>query len=106
MNVYMEVETVRGGGADLRAIAPGARRASDRVKAPAETAAAGNAGFLTGDAGVRWQAALGEVTAGVERRVAWQGEQVGGSADDMEGADAGVGRDFRRIGQRLSKREG
>jgi hypothetical protein len=100
VNVYMEVEKVRGGGADLKTIAPGARKASDRVEAPAETAATGNAGFLTGDAGVRWRTALGEVTASVERRVSWQGEQVAGSADDMEGTDGGVGADFRRIENR------
>ncbi|GAA1694331.1 hypothetical protein GCM10009830_47660 [Glycomyces endophyticus] len=104
MDVYMEVEKVRGGGADLRTIAPGARKASDRVQAPAEHAASGNAGFLTGDAGVRWQAALGEVTQGVEDRVSWQGEQVTGSADDMDGTDTRVGGEFRRIERRTPAR--
>ncbi|WP_335989541.1 hypothetical protein [Glycomyces sp. MUSA5-2] len=103
MNVYMEVDRVRGGGADLRAVAPGARKASDRVEAPAQTAADGNTGFLTGDAGVRWQAALGEVTAGVERRVAWQGEQVTGSADDLDGADGEVGGRFRSIARSVPR---
>ncbi|MFB9658979.1 hypothetical protein ACFQS3_12865 [Glycomyces mayteni] len=103
MDVYMEVDRVRGGGADLRAVAPGARKASDRVEAPAEAAATGNAGFLTGDAGQRWRAALGEVTEGVERRVAWQGEQVTGSADDMDGADGEAGGRFRSIGRSVPR---
>lgn len=91
MSVFMEVEQVRGGGAGLRAIAPGARRASDRVRAPAESAASGNSGFFTGDAGVQWQAALSTVTESVERRVEWQGTQVTGSADDLDGCDREVG---------------
>lgn len=107
MNVYMEVEKVRGGGADLKTIAPGARKASDRVQAPAENAAAGNAGFLTGEAGVEWKTALEGVTAGVERRVAWQGEQVAGSADDMDGTDGDVRGNFRSIERRVPvKRRG
>ncbi|MQM25732.1 hypothetical protein [Glycomyces albidus] len=107
MNVYMEVEKVRGGGADLKTIAPGARKASDRVQAPAENAASGNAGFLTADAGVQWRTALDEVTAGVERRVAWQGEQVASSADDMDGTDGDVGGNFRSIERSIpAKRRG
>ncbi|SDD67728.1 hypothetical protein [Glycomyces harbinensis] len=104
MTVFMKVEQVRGGGADLRTLAPGARRASERVRAPAESAASGNAGFLTGQAGVQWQAALGTVTEGVERRVEWQGAQVTGSADDLDGTDRSVGGDIESIGRDLPVR--
>lgn len=106
MNVFMEVERVRGGGADLENLAPGARRAFERVQAPAETAAAGNSGFFTGEAGVRWQAAFGTVTEGVERRVAWQGTQVTGSADDLDGTDRGIGGDLASLERGLPARRG
>ncbi|MCD0446710.1 hypothetical protein LO763_24125 [Glycomyces sp. A-F 0318] len=106
MDVFMEVERVRGGGADLESLAPGARRASERVQAPAETAASANAGFFTGEAGVQWQAALGAVTEGVERRLAWQGVQVTGSADDFDGADRGVGGDLAAIERAMPARRG
>ncbi|WP_026924058.1 hypothetical protein [Glycomyces arizonensis] len=104
MDVYMEVERVRGGGGGLRTIAPEARRASERVQAPAENAASSNGGFFTGAVGVDWQSALSAVTEGLERRVAWQGEQVSGSADDMDGCDREAGGRFRDIGRELPRR--
>jgi hypothetical protein len=97
MNVFMAVDRVRGGGADLRALAPGARRASERVQAPAESAAAGNGGFFTAEAGLQWQEALGAVTEGVERRLEWQGTQVADSADDLDGTDREVGGNLTAI---------
>ena len=107
MNVFMEVQQVREGGTDLRTLAPGALRASDRVQAPAENAESGNAGFFTGSAGVRWRDALGTVTEGVERRVAWQGTQVSASADDLDVADRGVGGRLQAIERELpAKRQG
>ncbi|HLU27272.1 MAG TPA: hypothetical protein VKZ65_02460 [Glycomyces sp.] len=91
MDVFMEVERVRGGGTKLTTIAPRARRASDRVREPADHALAGNEGFFTGEAGLRWRSALETVTEGVERRLDWQGRQVAASADDMDGCDREVG---------------
>jgi hypothetical protein len=101
VDVYMEVERVRGGGANLRTIAPGARRASERVRPPAENAASANGGFLTGEAGVRWQTALGTVTEGVERRVDWQGTQVSASADEMDDCDREVNGNLKGIEREL-----
>ena len=106
MDVFMEVERVRVGGTDLKTLAPGAQRAFERVKAPAETAASGNSGFLTGEAGVQWQTAFGAVTEAVERRVEWQGVQVTGSADDLDGTDRGIGGDLEKIERDLPARRG
>jgi len=87
MTVHMDVDDVRSGGSGLRGLAPNAQNASRRVERPAATAAEKNRGFATGDAGRRWQTALAAVTSGVERRLTWQGDQVVGSADDVEAAD-------------------
>jgi hypothetical protein len=100
----MEVEPVRGGGADLQALAPGARRAAERVQAPAENAASSNGGFATGGAGVQWQGKFDAVTEGVERRVDWQGAQVTTSADEMDGCDREVGGRFRDLQDRVPAR--
>ncbi|MFG3341405.1 hypothetical protein [Glycomyces sp. NPDC048151] len=102
--VYMEVEQVRGGGGDLQALAPKAKLASDRVQAPAESAASSNGGFVTGDAGVGWHGKFDAVTAGVERRVQWQGEQVTGSADELESCDQEVRGRFRALQRRIPVR--
>ena len=87
MTVHMDVDDVRTGGSGLRSLAPGAQNASRRVERPAATAAERNTGFATGDAGRQWQTSLAAVTTGVERRLDWQGEQVIGSADDLNTAD-------------------
>jgi uncharacterized protein YjbJ (UPF0337 family) len=102
--VYMEVEQVRGGGGDLRALAPKAKLASDRVQAPAQAAASGNGGFVTGDAGVQWHGRFDAVAAGVERRVDWQGAQVTGSADELESCDQEVRGKFRALERRVPAR--
>lgn len=100
----MEVEQVRGGGGDLQSLAPKAKLASDRVQAPAATAASGNSGFITGDAGVQWHERFDAVTAGVERRVDWQGAQVTTSADELESCDQEVRGKFRAIERRIPAR--
>ncbi|MCC3764676.1 hypothetical protein K3N28_16585 [Glycomyces sp. TRM65418] len=87
MTVHMDVEAVRTGGIGLRGLAPNGQAASRRVERPASTAADRNRGFATGEAGRRWQAALAAVTAGLEHRLTWQGDQVVGSADDVEAVD-------------------
>jgi hypothetical protein len=87
MTVHMDVEDVRTGGTGLRNLAPNSQNASRRVERPAAAAADQNHGFATGDAGRRWQSALAAVTTGVERRLTWQGDQVIGSADDLDSAD-------------------
>ena len=87
MTVHMDVDDVRTGGTGLRSLAPNSQNASRRVERPAATAAEKNTGFATGEAGRRWQTALAGVTGGVERRLAWQGDQVVGSADDLDAAD-------------------
>lgn len=97
MTVHMNVDDVRSGGTGLRGLAPGARNASRRVERPAQDAADRNGGFATGEAGRRWQAALAAVAAGVERRLDWQGEQVVGSADDLEATDREAGNRFGGI---------
>jgi hypothetical protein len=102
--VYMEVEQVRGGAGDLQTLAPKAKLASDRVQAPAQTAASSNGGFVTGGAGVRWHGRFDAVTAGVERRVDWQGAQVSGSADDLESCDQEVRGEFRALERRIPAR--
>jgi hypothetical protein len=102
--VYMEVEQVRGGGGDLQSLAPKAKLASDRVQAPAATAASSNSGFITGDAGVQWHGRFDAVTAGVERRVDWQGAQVTTSADELESCDQEVRGKFRAIERRIPAR--
>ncbi|MBO3733180.1 hypothetical protein [Glycomyces niveus] len=102
--VYMEVEQVRGGGGDLQTLAPKAKLASDRVEAPAQTAASSNAGFITGGAGVQWHGRFDTVTAGVERRVDWQGAQVTTSADELESCDMEVRGKFRALERRIPVR--
>jgi hypothetical protein len=97
MTVHMDVDGVRAGGSGLRDFAPGAQNASRRVERSAQTAAECNPGFATGDAGRRWQSALAAVTTGIERRLAWQGEQVIGSADDLDTADKEAGSRFTGI---------
>lgn len=87
MTVHMDVEEVRTGGTGLRGLAPNGQAASRRVERPADSAATRNHGFATGDAGRRWQTAFAAVTTGVERRMTWQGDQVVGSADDVEAVD-------------------
>jgi hypothetical protein len=98
MTVHMDVDDVRSGGSGLRSLAPGAQNASRRVERPAAAAAERNPGFATGDAGRRWQAALAAVTAGVERRLDWQGEQVVGAADDVDAVDREASGRFGGIG--------
>lgn len=100
----MEVEQVRGGGGDLQALAPKAKLASDRVQAPAQTAASSNGGFVTGEAGVQWHGRFDAVTAGVERRVDWQGAQVATSADELEACDKEVRGRFRALERRIPAR--
>jgi hypothetical protein len=102
--VYMEVDQVRGGGGDLRALAPKAKLASDRVQEPAQTAASSNGGFLTGGAGMQWHGRFDTVTAGIERRVEWQGAQVTTSADELESCDQEVRGRFRALERRLPAR--
>ncbi|THV26984.1 hypothetical protein [Glycomyces paridis] len=97
MTLHMDVDDVRSGGAGLRGLAPGAQNAPRRVEGPSRSAADRNGGFATGEAGTRWQAALAAVASGVERRLDWQGEQVVGSADDLESADAENGTRFKDI---------
>ncbi|SDD90234.1 hypothetical protein [Glycomyces harbinensis] len=97
MTVHMDVDDVRSGGSGLRGLAPGAQNASRRVERPAQAAAERNPGFATGDAGRRWQTALAACTAGIERRLDWQGEQVVGSADDFDAADHAAGDRFGGI---------
>ncbi|MCD0443576.1 hypothetical protein LO763_08035 [Glycomyces sp. A-F 0318] len=97
MTVHMDVDGVRAGGSGLRDFAPVARNASQRTELPAQTAADRNPGFATGGAGRRWQTALAAVTDGVERRLAWQGEQVVGAADDLDTADQEAGDRFGGI---------
>ena len=80
------------------------KRASDRVQAPAQTAASSNAGFFTGDAGVAWHGKFDTVTAGVERRVDWQGAQVTTSADELESCDQEVRGRFRALERRIPVR--
>ncbi|MEU6858256.1 hypothetical protein AB0B28_05190 [Glycomyces sp. NPDC046736] len=87
MTVHMDVEDVRSGGTGLRDMAGNAQNASRRVERPAASAADRNPGFATGEAGRRWQTALAAVTAAVESRLDWQGEQVVGSADDVDTVD-------------------
>ncbi|GAA2299871.1 hypothetical protein GCM10009853_065220 [Glycomyces scopariae] len=101
MTVHMDVDDVRAGGTGLRALAPGGQAASRRVERPAATAADRNRGFATGEAGRRWQTSLAAVTTGVERRLAWQGDQVVGSADDAEANDQATGTRFGDIGNRI-----
>lgn len=97
MTVHMDVDGVRAGGSGLRDFAPRAQSASQRTALPAQTAADRNPGFATGDAGRRWQSALAAVTTGLERRLAWQGEQVVGAADDLDAADKEAGDRFGGI---------
>ncbi|WP_112136624.1 hypothetical protein [Glycomyces dulcitolivorans] len=101
MTVHMDVDDVRAGGTGLRALAPNCQNASRRVERPAATAAEGNRGFATGDAGRRWQASLAAVATGVERRLTWQGDQVVGSADDAESTDQATGTRFGDIQNRI-----
>ncbi|GAA1693956.1 hypothetical protein GCM10009830_47210 [Glycomyces endophyticus] len=101
MTVHMDVDDVRAGGAGLRALAPNGQAAPRRVERPAASAADRNRGFATGDAGRRWQASLAAVATGVERRLAWQGDQVVGSADDAEAADEAAGARFGEIQDRV-----
>lgn len=102
MTVHMDVEDVRTGGTGLRGLAPNSQAASRRVERPAATAAEKNTGFATGDAGRRWQAALSAVTTGVERRLTWQGDQVVGSADDLDAADKEMSSRFGGIQNQIT----
>jgi hypothetical protein len=101
MTVHMDVDDVRTGGTGLRGLAPNSQAASRRVERPAATAAEKNTGFATGEAGRRWQTALAAVATGVERRLAWQGDQVVGSADDLDAADRETGSRFGGIHSQL-----
>jgi hypothetical protein len=98
----MDVEEVRTGGTRLRGLAPNGQAASRRVERPADSAATRNRGFATGDAGRRWQTALAAVTTGVERRLTWQGDQVVGSADDVEAVDQESHTRFSGIQSRMT----
>lgn len=97
MTVHMDVEEVRAGGNRLRLLSTTAADASQRVEAPAATAADQNPGFTAGQAGRRWQAALANVTSVLEQRVDWQGEQVVWSANDTESGDQESGDRFARF---------
>jgi hypothetical protein len=102
MTVHMDVEEVRTGGTGLRGLAPNGQAASRRVERPAATAAERNRGFATGDAGRSWQTALAAVTTGVERRLTWQGDQVVGSADDVDAVDQETRTRFGGIQSRMT----
>lgn len=101
MTVHMDVDDVRTGGTGLRGLAPNSQAASRRVERPAATAAEKNTGFATSEAGRRWQTALAAVATGVERRLAWQGDQVVGSADDLDTADKEMSSRFGDIHSQL-----
>lgn len=101
MTVHMDVEDVRTGGARLRAMSTDPKHASERVESPAATAAESNPGFTAGEAGRRWQTAFAEVTAALEQRIDWQGEQVVGSADDWESNDEQAGNRFKKVAGEL-----
>lgn len=101
MTVHMDVDDVRTGGTGLRGLAPDSQAAPRRVERPAATAAEQNTCFATGDAGRRWQAALAAVATGVERRLTWQGDQVIGSADDLDAADQETSTRFGGIHNQL-----
>ena len=101
MTVHMDVDDVRTGGTGLRSLAPNSQAASRRVERPAATAAENNTGFATGEAGRRWQTALAAVSQGLERRLTWQGDQVVGSADDLDAADKEMSARFGGIQSQL-----
>lgn len=103
MTVHMDVEDVRTGGTRLRALSTEPKNASQRVEGPAATAAESNPGFTAGEAGRRWQTALAAVTAALERRIDWQGEQVVGSADDWESNDEQAGNRFEKVSGELAQ---
>ncbi|THV41518.1 hypothetical protein [Glycomyces buryatensis] len=101
MPVHMDIEDVRTGGNRLRMLATQSKNASDRVQTPAATAADTNPGFTAGGAGKQWQTALANVTAGLERRMDWQGSQVVGSANDLDSSDQQTGNRFKTVSGEL-----
>jgi len=102
MTVHMDVDDVRTGGTGLRGLAPNSQAVSRRVERPAATAAEKNTGFATGEAGRRWQTALAAVSTGLERRLTWQGDQVVGSADDLDAADREMSSRFGGIQSQIT----
>jgi hypothetical protein len=101
MTVHMDVDDVRTGGTGLGGLGTQRQDDSRQGERPAATAAEKNTGFATGEAGRRWQTALAAVATGVERRLAWQGDQVVGSADDLDAADRETGSRFGGIHSQL-----